>query len=394
MSKKININTPIIIDNGTYSIKIGFSNQHSPQYNILNIYGTPKYRNWGVPNLEEPINKPFPIGKNVYTAKDEEGFFKINYPMHRRLIEDFYGMKKIWEKIFREMLKIDPSKHPIFFIVNTGTPFNQKYEISEFFLRKLRIPCLAIVESEPLALFSLSKKYGVIVDLGYDCTSIVSIYEGFPVMNAFEKIPIGAFLIDRILRYVFRARGIYQGLNKQDKQIITKIKEKYSYISLKPVKDKIDLKTIAAKTTKKISNNSFQIGDECFIAPEIIFNPNLLNNTHKSLPQVITQVITNTDEELRKKFYQNILFTGGTSLLQDFGVRMESELKNIIKSNQNFRLLLPEGREYLAWIGASKMISKHPSLIPWISSQDYFEKGKELFNFSSIDVSELEEGKF
>ena len=57
-----------------------------------------------------------------------------------------------------------------------------------------------------------------------------------------------------------------------------------------------------------------QLGTERFLAPEILFNPELIGQEYPGVHQVIVDSINRTDLDLRKALFSNIVLSGGSTL--------------------------------------------------------------------------------
>jgi hypothetical protein len=53
---------------------------------------------------------------------------------------------------------------------------------------------------------------------------------------------------------------------------------------------------------------------ERFLAPEILFNPELVGQEYPGVHQVIVDSINRTDLDLRKSLFSNIVLSGGSTL--------------------------------------------------------------------------------
>jgi len=57
-----------------------------------------------------------------------------------------------------------------------------------------------------------------------------------------------------------------------------------------------------------------QLGVERFLAPEILFNPELVGQEYPGVHQIIVDSINRTDLDLRKSLFSNIVLSGGSTL--------------------------------------------------------------------------------
>lgn len=76
---------------------------------------------------------------------------------------------------------------------------------------------------------------------------------------------------------------------------------------------------------------SVDVGYERFLAPEIFFNPEIYSSDFLTpLPQVVDQVIQNSPIDVRRGLYSNIVLSGGSTMFDHFGRRLQRDLKGIV----------------------------------------------------------------
>jgi actin-related protein 3 len=76
---------------------------------------------------------------------------------------------------------------------------------------------------------------------------------------------------------------------------------------------------------------SLDVGYERFLAPEIFFNPEIYSSDFLTpLPQVVDQVIQTSPIDVRRGLYSNIVLSGGSTMFDHFGRRLQRDLKGIV----------------------------------------------------------------
>lgn len=90
------------------------------------------------------------------------------------------------------------------------------------------VPKMSLVNKATLALYSVGKTTGLVVDSGYQSTQIVPIYEGFPILHALRSMPVGGWHLTRFLKQMINGRG-YSLTTMKDWERIKHIKETFCY---------------------------------------------------------------------------------------------------------------------------------------------------------------------
>lgn len=101
------VNQPIVIDNGSGTVKAGFAGDQVPKCIFPNFIGRPKHVRVMAGGLEGDTF----IGKK---AEEHRGLLTLKYPMEHGIVTDWNEMERIWQHIFsKEQLQTFPEEHPI-----------------------------------------------------------------------------------------------------------------------------------------------------------------------------------------------------------------------------------------------------------------------------------------
>lgn len=98
------------------------------------------------------------------------------------------------------------------------------------------------------------------------------------------------------------------------------------------------------------------------------------------MQHAITDSINQTDLDIRKELYSNILVTGGNSMTQGFLARLQKEVPDIAPQNLRVKVYSSHSgslTEYSAssWVGGSILGSLGSFQQMWFSKQEYEENG-------------------
>jgi len=91
-------NTPIVIDNGSGTIRAGYAGEDLPKCFFPSFVGKPKHLKVLAGGLE---GETF-IGNR---AQEHRGLLKIRYPLAHGIVTDWADMEKIWQYIYTDELK-------------------------------------------------------------------------------------------------------------------------------------------------------------------------------------------------------------------------------------------------------------------------------------------------
>lgn len=109
------VNQPIVIDNGSGTVKAGFAGDQVPKCIFPNFIGRTKHVRVMAGGLEGDVF----IGQK---AEEHRGLLSLRYPMEHGIVHDWNDMERIWQHIFsKEQLHTFSEEHPILL---TGQSFS------------------------------------------------------------------------------------------------------------------------------------------------------------------------------------------------------------------------------------------------------------------------------
>ena len=91
-------NAPIVLDNGSGTIRAGFAGEDLPKCYFPSFVGRPKH----VRVLAGALEGDVFIGKK---AEELRGLLKIRYPLEHGIVTDWDDMERIWQFVYQEELK-------------------------------------------------------------------------------------------------------------------------------------------------------------------------------------------------------------------------------------------------------------------------------------------------
>lgn len=75
------------------------------------------------------------------------------------------------------------------------------------------------------------------------------------------------------------------------------------------------------------------MGNERYMAAEILFNPALAGIEYSGLHQFLNSSISKLDMDLKRILYKSILLSGGNTQLSGFNERLAKEMENLVGEN-------------------------------------------------------------
>jgi len=315
--------------------------------------------------------------------------FKRNkkwYPSPQQL------QKKKREKFFICLLCIDTFLiHEEIYIILIKTILDYSIMHSVRILPKSIVP-----------LYSTGYSSGIVIDMGYFNTSVIPVFNSYPLITEMELIEIGGIQLERNLkRHIFDDNNYFKDNKPRIKNIDQLNNGVIKHLGDLLVRSAICLNKKLSASIKTPTEAPKIKGDKDHCRVDIYnelpdFQINFTSRIdlgeklfgefetdEANVAYTLLKVIQKTPCEIRKTLVQNIVLSGGTSMILGCYKRFVEEINYIISNNKEFedirvlkdiiklhKILFP--RNYLTWIGASILSS--------------FDK----FNFKSFTITKEE----
>lgn len=119
------------------------------------------------------------------------------------------------------------------------------------------------------------------------------------------------------------------------------------------------------------------VGNERFRCPEVLFKPSMLGLEVPSIHQLIFNSIMQSDEDLRKDLFSNIVLSGGSSMFPGIEERLHKEM-SLLASETKIAIVAPPNRNYTAWIGGALLSRLSTFQQMQIYKEEYSEQGAKI----------------
>ncbi|KAK6543287.1 Actin- protein 6 [Orbilia ellipsospora] len=341
----------LVLDNGASTIKAGFATRNTDLSDCATI-----------PNcIARSRDRRLYIGRQLESCKDY-GSIVFRQPVEKGYIVNWESQKEIWDRILLDNespLKCDAKSTTLILTEapNAPTPLQtnvdqmvfEEYEFGAYY----RCPASQLIAWNDIGqLFEsgASPQHNaaecvLVVDSGYSFTTIMPVINGKPFQASIRRIDVGGKVLTNYLKEMFSIRQ----LNMMDETyIVNEVKESCCYISNDPksdleickrtkrndiVKEYVlpDYKTIQKGFLRdkpegnpfgKDAEQTLVVGNERFMAPELLFHPGDVGYRQAGLPEVIMRSINSVPEEYRPLLLANIVLVGGNAFLRGLKERL------------------------------------------------------------------------
>lgn len=358
------VNQPVVIDNGSGTIKAGFAGQDHPKCFFPSFVGRPKHPRVMAGAVEGDLF----IGRK---AQELRGLLKIKYPMEHGIVTDWDDMERIWSFVYTDELRTLSEEHPVLLTEAPLNPAHNREQAAQIFFETFNVPALFTSVQAVLSLYASGRTTGIVLDSGDGVTHAVPVYEGFSMPHAVRRVDVAGRDVTEHLQLLLRKSG-YHLHTSAEKEVVRMTKEKACYVALNPAKEEKEAGG-QGEEFKLPDGNAIRLGPERFRAPEILFNPELIGLEYAGVHQVVVDSINKADLDLRKSLFSNVILSGGTTLTKGFGDRLLNEIKKLALKEIKIKIYAPPERKYSTWIGGSILSGLSTFKRMWVSSEEWNE---------------------
>ena len=364
-------NVPLVLDNGSGTIRAGYAGSDLPAAYFPSYVGRPKHTRVLAGAVEGDIF----IGPR---AQELRGLLKIRYPLEHGIVTDWDDMEKIWTYVYEQELKTLSEDHPVLLTEPPLNPKQNRDMAAQILFEQFNVPAVYMSIQAVLSLYASGRTTGIVLDCGDGVSHAVPVYEGFAVPSSIRRVDVAGRDVTEHMQLLLRKAG-HVFHTSAEKEVVRIMKEKVSYVALDPRKEEKDLHTGVWKADKKEieyqlpDGHKIKLGAERFRAPEILFDPELIGLEYQGVHQMVVDAINRTDMDLRQHLFGSIVLSGGSTLCKGFGDRLLDEVKRIAVKDMRIKIFAPPERKYSTWIGGSILAGLSTFRKMWVSIDDWHE---------------------
>ncbi|KAG4305886.1 hypothetical protein PORY_000796 [Pneumocystis oryctolagi] len=392
----------LVVDNGGYSVKYGFSLDDSPKVS---------------PNCiaKSVCERRTYIGSQILGCKNFSSL-RFRRPIDRvGYLVNWESEKVIWDQLFSQKdFIVDYSETSLLL---TEPPYNfpqlqLAYDQIIFEEYEFQSYCKCIASS--LVPWSNDRIYGVqremnkprefslVVDSGFSFTHIIPLVSGKIQWKAVKRLNVGGKLLTNYLKEIisFRHYDIMDEFYLADQ-----IKESCCFVSSnfnedieiskgnKPGDILIDYVLPDYSINKQgfVLVPDFQddlikerqiltLKNERFIVPEILFNPSIIKLNQAGVSEAIMQSLKLLEYDLQELLLANIFLIGGNSFFKGYSERLRNELRSLAPAHCKISIYCPDNPDTFAWMcGSSLACDTEIFNEKKVTRVEYMEYGSNIF---------------
>jgi len=418
----------VVVDIGSGCTKMGYAGNIEPQIVMPTCVAASARGASGV-HLSQAhflgmAHADLYIGEEAYQRKGSP-LYSLSYPVRSGRIENWDDFERFLQQAIFRNLRCLPEEHNFLL---TEAPFNtpENRELTaEIMFETFNVKGLHMAVQAVLALYAqwvnevrIEKGdiaarpdlTGLVVDSGDGLTHVIPVADGFVVGSCVQEIPLAGRHITQFVHDKLSERR-EPVPPEQRMEAARQIKEQHAYLCKDVAEEyrKFDadprrFKTLTGTTPKTKESWAIQVGYERFLAPEILFRPDIAGEKGlRPLPEVVDSCVMQCPIDYRRRLYENIVLAGGSTTFLHFRERLQHELQSVVDARLQeiwsasgtqptpIPVYVHGGRQrkqqrYAAWLGGS-LFAQQPQFRAAVKTkQEYEEVGPSCMRGSPILV--------
>lgn len=298
------------------------------------------------------------------------------YPIGEGKILNWQNFEALLNHVY-ESLQVSPKDHPVLISTLIGSTEEETNQLKQLMFETFEVPAFCTMSRSVLALYASGRTRGLVLDLGWERSCAVPIYEGYDLPHAIISVSVGERDLIDYMNKVLTERGEESVASAEVRDML----EKVCYIG-----EDFDYELAKAAASSELAQN-FELSNgktltleaERVRVPECLFKPNMLGIEEEGIHRAVYESIMKVDLDLRRDLYTNIVITGCNSMLHGLTRRLEKEITYLAPPSFKIKVLEGSERKFSSWIGGSITadLSNFPNLCT--TKQQYEEStGKKI----------------
>lgn len=344
-------NTTVVFDFGTAYTKAGFAGENGPR---VILRSEVKCRETGntVP---------------VFETQDKE-------ELRHRLVDFIH-------KLYFKHLLVNPKDRRVVVVENLLTPSNTRNILAKVLFRHYEVLSVVFAPSHLVALMTLGINTGMVMDIGYQEVTLIPVFEGVPILSAWQALSLGGKAVHSSLSELLLDRGLSVGEDGKE-QRLSSVMETLPEKVLEDIKVRTCFVSTLERSSKLHSNkydrsieppppppsvlyplsgsrNLTIPGTVRELATEVLFEQ---DRDALSLPTIILDSLQKCPIDTRRMLAENLVIIGGTASMLGLRHRLLAEIRTLAASEafskvvkiNSFKIHNPPAKaNYVAWLGGA-----------------------------------------
>ncbi|KPA82889.1 putative actin-related protein 2 [Leptomonas pyrrhocoris] len=431
--------SPVVLDNGTGSIKCGCAGVSPlPLLVCPTVTGRPRvdafpfrtalhssHSNGAAVGEAETGHRAQRLQRDILCGDELDGLHEaaeLTYPITNGVIRNMDDMQELWDYVLCQRLpqmlgtaaggsSSAPQRvkweersaegdrglewlegRPLLLTETPNLSLKQRCAVMEVFFEDYHFNTIQSTPQGVLTLFANGVERGVAVECGEGLTHCTPVYDGCVLTTAQRRVDLGGRAVTDRLEQLLCAHQRSprdSAMRGGRRDVYRRLKERYCYVSFdRSLDQRLLRETNALQCTCVLPDGvTCRLGAERFTAPEVLFDPSLMDVESPGISAVLWDCIEAADVDVRRSLYESILLSGGSTLFPGFGARLTRDMKEFYLTEKlkgdvsrmarcPIQVQEPPRRQCMAYMGGAlvaELSADRPEM--WMSRKEYEDGG-------------------
>jgi actin len=317
----------LVIDNGSYTMKVGFAGDDAPRSTFPTVVGRQRPG-----HMKEMCQPDAWVGDE---AQSKRGILNLIYPIERGIVNNWDEMERTWHHTFYKELRVAPEEHPVLLTEPPLNPKPNREKMTQIMFETFGIPALYVANQAAMALYSTARTTGIVLESGDGVTHAVPIYEGHALPHT-------------IMRLGYVALDFEQ-----------------------------EVQTNAEIAWKLPEYHIILVRNQRCRCVEPMFQPDLLGIESVGIHKLVHNSILKCPSSIQAALDSNIVVSGGNTMFQGMAERMQYELRKLAPETEVNVTTAADGMNS-SWKGGA-IVANFPGFNEMcVSKDEYDESGPRI----------------
>lgn len=355
---------PIVIDNGSHMLKVGFGGYANPVCGVPAVCGVVRTA------FQAASLKP----RSLYLgseAIDRRGILTLSYPIDNGTISNWDHLLSLWEYTVIQALKVIPQQHAVLLTEPPNSDAETRGKMAQLIFDHFEPPALFIAPQPMLSMFATGSTTALVVDIGEAGVRCVPVWRGQLFREATRVSTVGGRTLSTYLQRLLTECDFDLRHYSINASITSQVKETMSVVFEDSSNTNLPNKAYVLPDGKEV-----QIGNQRGRLCEALFSPSDVGDSSLGLHTLISQAIDAVPKEVQADLLNNIVVVGGTAAIPGMARRITKELE---KLSLSCKVSVPDSPNFAAWRGGSVLTSLSSFGSHWVTREAFAEEGVRLF---------------
>ncbi|CAE7562445.1 unnamed protein product [Symbiodinium natans] len=370
--------TPLVLDNGSGSVKVGYAGQQEPQVVYDNMYTAVRS------SRHEP------------SKATSEALEKSNARLHvmdHGIVSQWEGLVEVFKAALDEMKVVDPSQHPCLVTEAPLNPTVHRELLVEKLFEELRVPAVQVVHSGALALYAINRRTGLVIEVGDGVAQTVPLFDSYVVFNAVQRRDFGGRDLTAYLGELLQKELGYKEALADEvwwTQLQT-VKERMCRVTPQASPSRISRQDPVQQEYKlpdgKVLDWEQGLLSQC---AEALFQPGQhlkLDEEAEGIHKMAASSVLGCGLDIQKSLANNVVLSGGSTLFPGMCQRVQEELQRLLPSAVKAKVTRVSKPTYAAFMGGSILASMSDLQKTFMTRGEYLEYGASFIHNKSVSLT-------